>query len=292
MAAAGNVTQTTQILYSTAILAKLAELKACGLKAYAERKTEQGGEKAVFYRIDESAAADTVPTMYGADGNKNAGDISKFEATITQISSQQKIKKVDMMKTKLDLKAPIINSMGNAVLNKEDSKILAAIHAADGSLNKVGATGTDIDDMTQIRTLIMAVRSAHAMAQLTPSGKKGVCLVMDKKAYTKLSASEVFINGDYSGAFGGGTGDLPLTFFGAEIKITSQIPSGAQSANGVAYIIPSNTFGWAEWEGSEETTAEYHATDAQQWHLQIVKSVGPVVIEPSSITKFQFKTIP
>lgn len=291
MAATGNVAQTTQILYSTAILAKLAELKACGLKAYAERKTEQGGEKAIFYRIDESAAADNVPSMYSGDGNTNAGDISHYEAPISQISSQQKIKKVDMMKTKLDLKAPIINSMGNAVLNKEDAKILEAIHAQDAQLNKVGAAGTDIDDMAQIRALIMAVRSAHAMAQLTPDGKKGVALVIDKASYTKLSASEVFINGDYSGAFGGGTGDLPLTFFGAEIKITSQIPTAATGVNGVAYIIPSNTFGWAEWEGSEETTAEYHATDAQRWHLQIVKSVGPVIIEPKSITKFEFKKV-
>lgn len=291
MATNGSVTNTTQILYSTAILAKLAELKACGLKSYAERKTEQGGEKAVFYRVDESEAVDGVATMYGADP-QNAGDVGKFEATIGQISSQQKIKKADMMKTKLDLKSPIINSMGNAVLNKEDSKILEAIHAKDGQLTKIGATGTDIDDMAQIRALIMGVRSAHAMAQLTPDGKKGVCLVMDKKAYTKLSASEVFINGDYSGAFGGGTGDLPLTFYGAEIKITSQIPTGAQSANGVAYIVPSNTFGYAEWEGSEEATAEYHATDAQQWHLQIVKSTGVVIIEPESIMKFQFKSIP
>lgn len=285
---AGSVEKSTQILYSTAMLAKLTELKACGLKSYAERKTEQGGEKAIFYRVDKSTAVDGVASMYNADPT-NAGDVENFEAPIAQISSQQKIKKADMMKTKLDLKSPIINSMGNAVLNKEDSKILEAIKAKEANLAKRGATGVEIDTIEQIRALIMAVRTSHAKAQLTPDGKKGVAMVISLDAYAKLSASDIFINGDYKDAFGGGTGDLPLTFYGAEIMISSQIPTATTGTDENIYIIPSNTFGYAEWEGSEEATAEYHATDGQRWHLQIVKSVGPAVIEPESIIQFSCK---
>lgn len=286
----GDVSASTQILFSNAILAKLTELKAAGLKSYAEKKTETGGEKAIFYRADESEAVDGVATMYGVDPN-NAGDLINFEAPISQISSQQKIKDVDMKKTKLDLKTPFINSMGNAVLNKEDSKILTAIKAKEANLHKAGTTGEEIDTMAQIRALIMAVRTAHAKAQLTPDGKKGVVVAMSLAAYTKLSASEVFINGDYKDAFGGGTGDLPLTFYGAEIRITSQIPAATTGTDENIYVIPSNTFGWAEWEGSEDVTAEFHKTDAMRWHLQIVKSVGPVVIEPESITQFSCKKV-
>lgn len=287
---AGVTTPTTQVLYSNAVLAKLTELNAAGIKSIAERKTEEGGEKAVFYRVKESVAVDGVASMYSANG-ANAGDMESFDATISQVSSQQKVKKEDMMKTKLDLKAPFVNSMANAVLNKEDSKILTAIKAKEANLAKVGASGAEIDTLPQIRALIMAVRSAHAKAQLTPDGKKGVILAMGLPAYTKLAASDIFINGDYKDAFGGGTGDLPLSFYGAEIRITSQVPAATTATDENAYVIPSNTFGYAEWEGSEEVTAEYHPTDAQRWHLQVVKSVGVTVIEPESISQFVFKKV-
>lgn len=287
---AGNTAPSKQILFSNAILAKLTELEGVGLKSFAEKKTETGGEKAVFYRVSKSTAVDGVATMYGADPT-NAGDLSSYEAPIAYISSQQKIKQEDMNKTKLDIKTPFVNSMGRAVVNKEDNKILSAIKTAEGSLNKAGATGEEIDTLPQIRALIMAVRTAHAKAQLTPDGKKGVAMVISLDAYSKLSASDVFINGDYKDAFGGGTGDLPLTFYGAEILISSEIPTATTISDENIYIIPSNTVGWAEWEGSIDTTAEFHKTDGMRWHLQVVKSVGTVVIEPESITQFSCKKV-
>ena len=59
--------------------------------------------------------------------------------------------------------------------------------------------------------------------------------------------------------------------------------------SGTVYIIPSNSFGYAEWEGSVIPTAKFYETDGLRWHLQVVKSTGSVIIEPNFITKLSLK---
>ena len=214
-----NTTNTKQQIFSTAVLMAMDTLQAAGLKKYAERGDAKSGETYTFYRKKKATAQDGIPSMYpGATptGTSNGGDFDKFTATIEQISSQDKLKEADELKTKLDLKSPIVASMTNALLNKEDNKILTAIKAA-GTLGTAGTGTKTVDDVTN---MIAAVRRSHVWAKCGLNQKKGVAIAMNEADYTILSTADIFINGDYSAAFGGGVGDVPLTFFGAEIIIS------------------------------------------------------------------------
>lgn len=277
-----NTTNTKQQQFETAVLMSQDTLKANGLKKLAERATVKGGETNTFYRKKKATAKDGIPTMFNGSFVGEGGDFEKFTATITQISSQDKLLELDMLKTKLDLKSPIVASMTNALLQKEDEKVIAAIAAA-GTLATAGKPTKPVDDIENIKILLQRVRSAHVWAKNGLDQKKGVAIVMNEEDYSVLASSEIFINGDYQAAFGGGTGDTPLTFYGAEIIISEQ------ATKGTFYIIPSYTFGFAEWENSVKTDMVFFPTDGRTWHLQVSKSVGVVVIEPTKITKFTFK---
>lgn len=277
-----NTTNTKQLQFAASVLNAQDTLKASGLKKWAERGNAKGGESYTFYRKKKATAKDGIPSMFTASFTGEGGDFDKFTAPIAQISSQDKLPEADMLKTKLDLKSPIVSSMTNAVLQKEDEKIIAAIAAA-GTLATAGKNTKPVDDIENIKILIQRVRSAHVWAKCGLDQKKGVAIVMNEEDYSVLASSEIFINGDYQAAFGGGTGDTPLTFYGAEIIISEQV------AKGTFYIIPSYTFGFAEWENSINTDMVFMPTDGRTWHLQITKSVGTVVIEPTKITKFTFK---
>lgn len=277
-----NTTNTKQLQFAASVLNAQDTLKASGLKKWAERGNAKGGESYTFYRKKKATAKDGIPSMFSSSFTGEGGDFDKFTAPIAQISSQDKLPEADMLKTKLDLKSPIVSSMTNAVLQKEDEKIIAAIAAA-GTLATAGKNTKPVDDIENIKILIQRVRSAHVWAKCGLDQKKGVAIVMNEEDYSVLASSEIFINGDYQAAFGGGTGDTPLTFYGAEIIISEQV------AKGTFYIIPSYTFGFAEWENSINTDMVFMPTDGRTWHLQITKSVGTVVIEPTKITKFTFK---
>lgn len=277
-----TTTNTKQQQFATSVLMAQDTLKASGLKKMAERGNAKGGESYTFYRKKKATAKDGIPSMFNGSFTGEGGDFDKFQANIAQISSQDKLAETDMLKTKLDLKSPIVSSMTNAVLQKEDEKIIAAIAAA-GTLATAGKNTKTVDDIENIKILIQRVRSAHVWAKNGIDQKKGVAIVMNEEDYSVLASSEIFINGDYQAAFGGGTGDTPLTFFGAEIIISEQV------AKGTFYIIPSYTFGFAEWENSITTDMVFMPTDGRTWHLQITKSVGVVVITPEKITKFTFK---
>lgn len=277
-----TTTNTKQQQFATSVLMAQDTLKASGLKKMAERGNAKGGESYTFYRKKKATAKDGIPSMFNGSFTGEGGDFDKFQANIAQISSQDKLAEIDMLKTKLDLKSPIVSSMTNAVLQKEDEKIIAAIAAA-GTLATAGKNTKTVDDIENIKILIQRVRSAHVWAKNGIDQKKGVAIVMNEEDYSVLASSEIFINGDYQAAFGGGTGDTPLTFFGAEIIISEQV------AKGTFYIIPSYTFGFAEWENSITTDMVFMPTDGRTWHLQITKSVGVVVIAAEKITKFTFK---
>lgn len=277
-----TTTNTKQQQFATSVLMAQDTLKASGLKKMAERGNAKGGESYTFYRKKKATAKDGIPSMFNGSFTGEGGDFDKFQANIAQISSQDKLAETDMLKTKLDLKSPIVSSMTNAVLQKEDEKIIAAIAAA-GTLATAGKNTKTVDDIENIKILIQRVRSAHVWAKNGLDQKKGVAIVMNEEDYSVLASSEIFINGDYQAAFGGGTGDTPLTFYGAEIIISEQV------AKGTFYIIPSYTFGFAEWENSINTDMIFMPTDGRTWHLQITKSVGVVVIAPTKITKFTFK---
>lgn len=275
--------ETVQQEFSNAVLAAMDQLKPSGLKTYGERKSQKGGESITFYRYKGGKAKDGVPSMFGKDSDYDGPDFSKHVAPISFVSSQDKLSQEEMNKTKLDLKNPIVKALTNAVLSKEDEKIIEKVVASDANLNKIGSATLDPSTLEAARLLLAEIRDCYVSAEMTPDGKKGVALVMNREDYKRFSTSDAFIHGDYKDAITGGDGVLPLSMKGAEIFISPLVESGT------AYLIPSNSFGYAEWEGAVDPTAEFHKTDGLKWHLQVVKSTGSVIIEPNFITKFSMK---
>ncbi len=272
---------TKQAIFATSLLAFMAESEGTALSEICEKLTQTGGETATFNRLTESTAVDGVASMFGS-GSDTGGDMKEFKAKIDYFSAQQKIKKADMNKTKIDIRNGYVRSLGNAVDRKKDIVILTAIQAEDAKLRKLGVATETID--AQAKLLIGAITTAVASAEITPDGKQGVVLAMNKKDWGALSTSDYVLNSDYAKTFAGSANGMN-GFFGAKLLFIDFIPSGTQ------YVIPSNTNGFAEWEASNDATCEYHATDGMTYHAQAVKSGGAVCIEPDAITKFTSKPV-
>lgn len=266
-------TLTVQQLFSSAMLALMAELKGGDLKKFCETKTQKGGESITFNRLGESsAAAGAVPSMYGDDFAGTGGDMKAFKAVIEEIYAQDKVKVSDLAKTTIDIKNGYVKSLGNAVNRKEDLTIIDKVEAAIGVKEEVIA-----DYETDIKKIVKAIRTAKAYASATPDNHTGVALVLTPENWAALSTSELAMSADYANVFGGGSNGEPSTFYGAEVILVKGLVNGL--------VIPSNTICFGEWEGSMEAIAEYNGTDGRAWHLQAVKSVGAVVAEPTMITK-------
>lgn len=276
-------TLTKEQLFSGAMLAYMAELEGGFLKKFCETKTATGGESITFNRLSESTAKDGVASMFGTGFNGTGGDMTQIKATIAQVSAQMKVKEEDMNKTSVDIKNGYVKSLGNAVMRKEDLEILKAVRATNDvvkvGLGEAGNTwGTD----AVIKKLVSQIRKAQALAEYTPDNHRGVALVMTPEDYAEMASSDVMIKSDYANAFGGGVDGKPTTFFGAEIILVKADTTNMKA--GEAILIPSNTVCFAEWEGSVIGDAVFVPTDARQWHLQAVKSVGAVGAEGKSIT--------
>ena len=283
---ATNTTATVQQIFAASVLKTMGELKEMGLKTFAERRTQEGGESIDFMRYKGGQAKDGVPTMYGSNPS-DGGTFKKFTAPIKIISSQDKPTWEQMNKTKIEIKNTIFTSLTQAVVKKEDAIILDTIVKGDAQLNKIGSASLDPSSLDFARTLLAEVRDCLVSAEMTPDGKKGVALVMNRLDYKRMSTSDAFINGDFKNSITGGNNNLPLSFGGAEIFITED--DSTLVPTGTAFIIPSNSFGFAEWEGSVKSTAKFVDDDGMCWHLQVVKSIGVVLIEPNYITKVTMK---
>lgn len=276
-------TSTVQQQFTSAILMAIDKMKENGLKRLGERATVKGADSHTFNRKKKASYKKTVKSMFGDNGAKgDGGDFAHFKCSPERIISQEKLSKDEMNKTKIDIKTSYVQAMTTAVAVGEDEIIIDKIK--NGSLTLTGGKSTKtIDDIENVKELIKATRRAHVWAKQVPDAHKGVGIVIHPDDYIVLSTSDIFINGDYQAAFRGGTGDVPVTFYGAEIFISDLVDKGT------TYVIPAYTFGYAEWENSLETVAEYHATDAMMWHLQVTKTGGAVLIEPDKIAKITTK---
>lgn len=283
---ATNSTATIQQIFAASVLHTMDEIKEMGLKNFAERRTQEGGESIDFMRYKGGVAKEGVPTMYG-NNPSDGGTFTKYTAPIKIISSQDKPTWEQMNKTKIEIKNTIFTSLTKAVVKKEDAIILDTITKGDAKLNKIGSAELDPATLDFARLLLAEVRDCLVSAQFTPDGKKGVALVMNRLDYKRMSTSDAFINGDFKDSITGGTNNLPLYFNGAEIFIAEEDDPNVPT--GTAFLIPSNSFGFAEWEGSVKSTAKFVDDDGMCWHLQVVKSIGVVLIEPRYITKVTMK---
>lgn len=281
---------TKEQLFSGAMMAYMSELKGGFLKKFCETKTATGGESVTFTRIKSSTAnKGEVASMFEAGFNGTGGDMKPIKATITEVYAQDKIKESDMNKTSIDIKNAYVKSLGNAVMRKEDAEVIQTIVDAnpvaggtETAPNKVDIAGYTTD--ADVKKVIAQIRRALALAKHTPDNHRGVALVMSAMDWADLSTSDYVLNNDYSAVFGGGTNGEPTTFYGAEV-IISEGDANVGGANHKAYIIPSNTVCFAEWEGSMRGDAVFVPTDGLRYHLQAVKSVGVALAEPAMITQ-------
>lgn len=279
---------TAQENFSTALLTYISEHDTADLKSLCEVITQEGGETASFNRIKKSTGQKGVTSMFVDEESKgkgdDGGDMEEFKATIDYVSSRQKIKKKDMMKTKIDIKNAYVTSLGRAVDRKVDEEIIAAIVSKDAALKKIGSITADYSTEAAVKKLIGAINVSIASAKITPDGKMGVALILNELDWEVLSTSDYVLNQDFAKAFGGAS-DGMSGFFGAKLCFMDSIASGTQ------YIMPSNTVGFGEWEASTDATAEYFKTDGMRFHCQAVKSAGAVCIEPKKVTKCSSKPI-
>lgn len=284
-------------LFVTSVLAFMSDLQESPLKKFCEKQTVQGGESVTFNRIKPAKSNDGVPSMYGSDGNEDAGDMVPIKVTIDEISSQDKVKHSDMMKTKIDIKSTYVRTMGVAAKLKEQSKIIAQLATLTAKVTPTkysteckGVQISGYESAADVKKIIAQIRKAKAMAKMTLDGHQGVALVMTTDDWATLSTSDYVLSKDYESVFGGGTSGNPTTFYGAEICLVDS-DANIGGENQVAYVVPSNCICFAEWEGSLDVTAEFHKTDGMQWHLQVYKSVGVKVAEAHVITKLTKEVI-
>lgn len=277
-------------LFVTSVLAYMSEIKPSPLKKFCEKQTAEGGESITFNRIKPSQAQDGVASMFTTDPN-DAGDMVPIKVTIDEISAQSKVKHSDMMKTKIDVKNTHVMSLGNATQLKEQGKIIEKIAALTAKLKPTpysteckGVQITGYESNADVKKVIAQIRKAKALAKMTPDGHQGIALVITSDDWSTLSTSDYVLSQDYGAVFGGGTNGEPTTFYGAEICIVdTETTVGGE--NQVAYIVPSNSVCFGEWEGSMRVDAIFQPTDAMRWHLQTYKSVGATVAEAHVITK-------
>ena len=233
--------------------------------------------------------------MFDSGFADNGGNMLEIKATIAGISAQMKISELDMNKTGIDIKNGYVKSLGNAVLRREDSKVIAALAALSPKVTPTKPTtavgteckGIQVADYStdaNAKKIIAEIRKAHAYAKLTPDNHRGLAFIISAEEWAQLSTCNYVLDMDYASVFGGGSNGEPSTFFGAEIIIVDH-DTNIGGATKVSYLVPSNSVCFAEFEGSMSGTAEFFATDGRKWHLQAYKSVGVAVAESHVITK-------
>ena len=293
--------EVLQQKYATQALIAMSVQKPMGLAKFCEKGEATGGESFTFYRAEASTAKDGLPSMYNSsdkgyegDTGSNGGDagpLKPYKCTGAYISSQHKIPDIEFKKTNLDAKGTLQKTMAIALLQKEDSKILAAIKAKDSELTKKDfVTGTpqglEVDKV--IKALIGRIATAHALSKMTPDGQKGVSVVINIKDWETLVQSDYFLKDDFQSGVIWGDNEAPTKIKGAEFLTTTD---DTMTPSGTIYIVPSNTCGNSNWKGTEKAVAEFHETDGARWHLQNRKYMGAICIEPKYITKFTFKPV-
>lgn len=292
-----TMANTVQQKFAAQALIALSEMQAMGLVKFCEKGNAKGGESYTFYRYRGAKAKDGLPSMYTSDATKayegdsgsgDGGEFEKFKVDIKVISTQHKLSETDMNKTSLNAKDTLVRGMGLALARKEDNEVLQAIINKQSELKKVDFSGGAAKPLTEksvFTKLVGRISASHARAKMTPDGKQGVTVVMHIDDWETLSESDLFLMDDYQDAIKYGNNEVPTRLRGAEILISEAV------AKGTLYIVPSNTCGFASWDNSVKTDAEFHPTDGRRWHLQLSESVGAICIEPKYITEFKFKTV-
>lgn len=276
---AGSIAEVYMESFDTNMLFMLKEFKGGLLKQGCQVKTEKGRENIHFTRMTESNTFKGKLDMLSAEFQSNAGDAKKFTVSPEYVYWAD-VKDISALnKTDFDLESNYLTSAVNAIEREEDNEVIAAIKAKDSSLRKAGNVSVDLVENTleNIEALLASLKYSITVAhKIGVEKKKKVYLLINIDDYSLLYSKKEFISSDFKDTSGNFFEVIPIPY------PKTMMPSGT------AYIMPSGTCGWGEWENTAETHSEYFF-QRDQLHMMAKKSMSAVCVEPDVITKFSYK---
>ena len=274
-----NITATLQTRYKTTMKTELAEFKGGRLRGLAEKQIGKGQEDVTFY-VSHPGSTSTSIDMYAAAYAGTGGGVDKIKCSIAYNYWHDKLAMKDINSTSLTVKDQLIKSGINSLKVSEDVNIAGVITAHTGLTGK-GDVLKKLPE--QINAFIGAARVALLKGQNALDAVTKVAIIMNETAYEQFFSDDKTINSLYT-ELSGVKGGAPDNFHYCEIIALSDkvLPAGT------VYFIPAGSFGFAAWEDSAESTAEYHPGQDNMW-LTAKVSWGAVVLDPKSIFAFKYK---
>ena len=274
-----NITATLQTRYKTTMKTELAEFKGGRLRGLAEKQIGKGQEDVTFY-VSKPGSTSTTIDMYASGYTGTGGGVDKIKCSIAYNYWHDKLATKDINSTSLTVKDQLIRSGINSLKVSEDINISSVITAHTG-LTPKGDVLKRLPD--QINAFIGAARVALLKGQNALDAVTKVAIIMNETAYEQFFSDDKTINSLYT-ELSGVKGGAPDNFHYCEIIALNDkvLPAGK------CYFVPAGSFGFAAWEDSAESTAEYHPGQDNMW-LTAKTSWGAVVLDPKSIFAFEYK---
>lgn len=276
---AGSIQEIYMELFDTNMMFMLKEFKGGKLKAGCQVKTAKGTEQIHFTRMGESNTFEGELDMLSEEFSSNAGDATKYSVTPKYVYWADVKKMEQLNKTDFELNSVLLSSGLNALGRDEDKKVITGIKDKDTNLRKAGNAELPLVEATNanIEALLASLKYSITVAhEVGVEKKKQVYLIINLEDYSLLFSRKEFISADFKDTSGNFFEIIPVPY------PASIVPSG------VAYIMPSGTCGWGEWENTAETHSGYFF-QRDEMHLMAKKSMSSICIEPDVITKFSYK---
>ncbi len=274
-----NTVATLQTRYAQTMKTLLAEFKGGRLKELAVKQTGKGNEKVRFY-VSKPGTTSSSIDMYASGYTGTGGGMDNLECSIAYNYWHDKLPMKDVNSTSLSIKDQLITSGINSLKVGEDINIANTIVAATG-LTPKGSTTLSLPD--QINEFIGVARLALLKGQNALDSETKVAILMNESAYEKFFSDDKTINSLYT-ELSGVKGGAPDQFHYCKIiALNDTVLPGNK-----CYFVPAGSFGFASWEDSAESTAEYHPGQDNIW-LTAKTSWGAVVLDPASIFAFNYQ---
>ena len=272
-------TATLQTRYSNTMKTELAEFKGGRLRGLATKQIGKGNEDVIFY-VSKPGTTSTSIDMYAAAYAGTGGTFNKIKCGIQYNYWHDKLAMKDINSTSLTIKDQLIKSGINSLKVSEDNNIANVIIGGGSALTPKGSASDKLTD--QINAFIGAARVSKLKGENAVDTVTKVAILMNETAYEEFFSNDKTINSLYTELSGVKDG-APSDFHYCEIIALNDsiLPSGK------VYIVPAGSFGFAAWEESAESTAEYHPGQDNMW-LTAKTSWGAVLLDPKSIFAFEY----
>ena len=270
---------TLQTRYAQTMKTLLSEFKGGRLRELAVKQIGKGNEKVRFY-VSKPGKTSSSIDMYSPTYVGVGGGMDNLECSIAYNYWHDKLPMSAINSTSLTIQDQLVVSGMNTLKVGEDINIATTIMGTTG-LTPKGSTSLSLPD--QINEFIGAARVALLKGQNALDSVTKVAILMNESAYEKFCSDDKTINSLYT-ELSGVKGGAPDQFHYCQvIALSDTVLPGNK-----CYFVPAGSFGFAAWEDSAESTAEYHPGQDNMW-LTAKVSWGAVVLDPKSIFAFKYK---